>query len=100
MAMTLHGADVYLRSDVVPDLPRVYGPFALLFIANRGTRLQPGSADMQHSDWPQCRFFSETAVSDEEVDELIGYLTHHGFQWTKLQKLFRIDGSNAFSQPY
>ncbi len=98
--MTLHGVDVYLRTSTVPDLPRIYGPFALLFIANRGTRLAPGSADMMHSDWPQCRYFSESEVNDEQIEELVAFLTHHGFQWTKLQKLFRIDGSNAFSQPY
>ena len=98
--MTLHGADIYLRTPTIPDLPRIHGPFALLFIANRGTRMQPGSVDMGNSDWPQCRFFSESEVTDGQIDELVVFLTQHGFQWTKLQKLFRIDGANAFSQPY
>jgi hypothetical protein len=51
-------------------------------------------------DWFRCRYFSESEVSDVQVNELITALTEQGFCWTKTQKLFQIDGVDAFSQPY
>ncbi len=99
--MTLHGVDVYIRHPEIPDIPKEHGTFALIFISMRGTRvtlpLPPGT---ELVDWLQCRYFSETEVTDQQVDELVSTLTGLGWQWTKCQKLFMIDGVNAFSQPY
>jgi hypothetical protein len=55
---------------------------------------------MQLSDWQQCRFLSDDEVTDTQIDELVTTLSGLGWQWTKCQKLFKINGDNAFSQPY
>lgn len=99
--MTLHGADVFIRTPEMPELPPQIGPFSLTFISSRGTRIYPPPAPhTAPNDWPQCRFLSEEVVTDVQVDELVSHLTELGWQWTKLQKLFKIDGVNAFSMPY
>lgn len=99
--MTLHGADVFIRIPNLPELPNEIGPFSLLFISDRGTRVTKESAvGLELSDWPRARYFSETEASQEQVDELVNAITSLGFEWTKIQKLFKIDGANAFSQPY
>lgn len=99
--MTLHGVDVYLKTPETPTLPTEIGPFKLIFISDRGTRVWPPPApDIDISDWPRARYFSDAQVTDAQVDELGAAITGLGFQWTNLQKLFMIDGSNAFSQPY
>ena len=99
--MTLHGADVYLRIPETPTLPTELGPFQLIFISDRGTRVWPPPApEIDISDWPRARYFSDAEVTDKQVDELAEAITGLGYQWTNVQKLFKIDGSNAFSQPY
>ena len=100
-AMTLHGVDVYIWQDEQPALPTEFGGLTLKLISNRGTKVYPGPApEMDLLDWFRCRYFSESEVSDVQVNELITALTEQGFRWTKTQKLFQIDGVDAFSQPY
>jgi len=99
--MTLHGVDVFLRTPTIPEVPKEFGAFSLVLISNRGSRVYPPPApEMELSDWQQCRYLSEEEVSDAQIDELVAHLTGLGWQWTKTQKLFKIDGDNAFSQPY
>ncbi len=99
--MTLHGVDVYLRTPEIPDIPKTYGAFTLQMISNRGSRVYPPpTPEMELSDWQQCRYLSDAEVTDAQIDELVGHLSSLGWQWTKCQKLFKIDGDNAFSQPY
>jgi len=98
---TLYGADIYLRTPKTPDLPGEVGTLRLVFIANRGTRVFPPPApEAEPTDWPQCRYLSDVPVTDEQVDALAAHLTALGWQWTKLQKLFKNDGVDAFSKPY
>jgi len=99
--MILHGVDVFIRTPEIPDLPKEHGPFTLTLISNRGSRVYPPPAPaMDLSDWQQCRYLSDESVSDTQVDELVHHLSGLGWQWTKCQKLFKIDGDNTFSQPY
>lgn len=99
--MNLHGVDVYIWTPSTPDLPKEFGPFFLKLISNRGTRVYPPPApDMDLMDWPRCRFFSESEVTDKDVNDLLVHLTDLGWRWTKTQKLFRKDGVNQFSEPY
>lgn len=99
--MTLHGVDVYIWHPETPDIPKEFGPFTLNLISNRGTRVYPGPApEMDLLDWPRCRYLAEGEVSHEQIDELVAHLTGLGWKWTKTQKLFKIDGVDAFSQPY
>jgi predicted secreted protein len=99
--MILHGVDVYIRTPETPELPKEIGKFRLILISNRGTKVYPPPAPEMHLlDWPRCRFLSDEQVSDQEVDELVAHLSGLGWQWTKCQKLFKIDGVDAFSQPY
>ncbi len=99
--MTLHGADVYIRTPQTPTLPNEIGPFSLIFISDRGTRVFPPPApDIDISDWPRARYFSESEVTEQQADDLLKAITALGLQWTSIQKLFKIDGVNAFSQPY
>ncbi len=99
--MTLHGVDIFIWSADTPDVPKEFGPFTLALISNRGTRIYPGPApEMDLLDWPRCRYFCEEEVTHDQIDELVNKITSLGFRWTKCQKLFRIDGVNAFSQPY
>lgn len=99
--MTLHGADVYIKSPQTPDLPHQVGPFSLVFISNRGTRVWPPPApEMSLLDLPQCRFFSDAEVTDDQVEALVNELVGLGWTWVKCQKLYRIDGVDGFSQPY
>ena len=51
-------------------------------------------------DWPQCRFLSDSEVTDAQIDELVNHITGMGYKWTKCQKLFRKEGVDQFSQPY
>lgn len=100
-SFSLCGVDVYIWSPTTPDLPKTFGRFKLELISNRGTRVYPPPApDIHLVDWPRCRFLSTEEVTGEEVDQLVAHLTSLGFVWTKLQKLFRNDGVNLFSQPY
>jgi hypothetical protein len=55
---------------------------------------------MELSDWQQCRYLSGDEVTNNQIDELVVHLSGLGWDWTKCQKLFKIDGDNAFSQPY
>lgn len=99
--MELHGVDVYIWQDNMPELPTEIGPFTLKLISNRGTKMYPGPVpEMDFIDWYRCRFYSEAVVTDADVDALIHEVTAKGFRWTKTQKLFTIDGVDAFSQPY
>lgn len=99
--MTLHGVDVYLRTAEKPTLPDTIGSMKLVFIASRGTRIYPTAiVDSADVAWPQCRYLSESEVTDSQIEELVAKLSGMGHQWTKCQKLFKDDGVEAFSQPY
>jgi len=99
--MNLHGVDVYLWTPTIPDLPKQFGPFTLTMISYRGTKVYPPPApEMDLSDWPRCRYVSETEVTDQQADELVTHLTGLGWVWTKTQKLYRKDGVNQYSEPY
>ncbi len=99
--MILHGVDIYIRHPETPNIPLEFKGFTLVLISNRGTRVYPPPApEMDLLDWPRCRYFSETPVEDAQIDELVAHITSLGWQWTKCQKLFRIDGVDGFSQPY
>lgn len=97
----LVGADVYLRSESTPDVPKEHGRFKLRFISNRGTRVWPvGIPGMHLIDWPRCRYEADGEVTDADVDDLVASLSKLNFHWTKVQKLYRKDGENQYSQPY
>jgi hypothetical protein len=99
--MTLHGVDVYIWSESKPGIPDNLGAFTLKLISNRGTKVYPGPVpDMEMNDWFRCRYFSETEVTNAQIEEVLNHVTSLGLTWTKAQKLFRIDGVDAFSQPY
>lgn len=99
--MELHGVDVYIWTPETPDLPKEVGPLTLKLISNRGTKVYPPPApDIHLIDWPRCRYFSETAITDKDADALLSKLTSDGWVWTKAQKLYRLDGVDQFSQPY
>jgi hypothetical protein len=99
--MNLHGVDVFIWSPSTPDLPKTIGKFALRLISNRGTKIYPGPApEIDLLDWPRCRFVSDEEVEDSDIDALANEITRLGYRWTKLQKLFRKDGVDQFSEPY
>lgn len=99
--MTLHGVDVYLWSESLPDVPRQIGPLSLELMANPTTKVYPGPVpDIKHLDWPRCRYTSDTEVSSADIDALLASLTSAGFTWTKTQKLYRDNGTPLYSQPY
>ncbi len=97
--MKLVGADVYLWSKEVPDVPKQIGPFALKFIANRGTRVASIAPTAEFSDWWCCRYRAEEEVSHADVQDLLIALSRKHV-WTQAQKLFEINGTNAYSEPY
>jgi hypothetical protein len=97
----LVGADVYLNSNSILDVPHEKGRFKLIFISNRGTKCWPGPPpDMELLENFQCRYESDDTVSEQEVDEFIAGLTQAGFHWTKVQRLYMQDGERQYSQPY
>lgn len=100
--MQLHGVDVYLWVTENPNIATQFGNLSLLFIANRGTRIYPVSANpkMTENDWPQYRFVSDAPVADAEIETLLKALSDQGVKWTKAQKLYRQDGNNLYSEPY
>ncbi len=98
--MKLVGADIYLWSCGVPEVPQQIGPFVLKFIANRGTRVvQAVAPSGEFSDWWCCRYRADREVSHDEVHSLLETLSQKHL-WTQAQKLFEIDGTNAYSEPY
>jgi hypothetical protein len=97
----LNGVDIYLRSETTPDLPKEHGKLKLVLISNRGTRVWPPPAPpIQLCDWPRSRWESDDEVTDQDIDELAAFLTKEGFYWTKLQKLYTLNGERQYSQPY
>lgn len=99
--VNLHGVDIYLWTEGIPDIPKQVGNFSLTFISSRGTRVYPPPApDVETSDWPQCRYLCEHEVDDKEVDGLMRALAEQGWRWTMCSKLFKRDGQNLFSEPY
>jgi hypothetical protein len=99
--MVLQGVDVYIWQAQIPDVPKSHGKFTLKLISNRGTRVYPPPApEMDLIDWHRCRFVSDQALSDQDVDQLVSDLTGLGFRWTKTQKLFTQDGVALYSEPY
>lgn len=99
--MTLHGADIYVWYQGVPDVPKEFGKFQLLLISNRGTKVYPGPApEIDMLDWPRCRYVCDDPVTNEEVDALVAHISASGFNWSKVQKLHRKDGVNQYSEPY
>jgi hypothetical protein len=98
--MKLVGADVYLWSRGGPEVPMQIGPFALKFISNRGTRVvQPIAPNAEFSDWWCCRYRADREVSHADVQALLKTLSEK-YIWTQAQKLFELDGVNAYSEPY
>lgn len=99
--MTLHGVDVFVHCPETPDVPKSVGTLQLTMISNRGTRVYPPPApDIRLLDWPQCRYESDTEVTDTDIEAVLAQITAAGFRWTKAQKLFREDGNKLYSQPY
>jgi len=98
--MKLVGADVYVWSEKIPDVPKKIGTLSLNMISNSGTRLYPPPApEIDVTDWFQCRYLSDTEITHQDVEVLLKTVDE-GFVWTKVQKLYQKDGINAFSQPY
>lgn len=98
--MTLVGVDVYIWSKEMPKLPERVGPFALELISNRGTRVYPTPLpDLEVIDWWRCRFLADQKVTHADVQALLDTLSRTHI-WTKVQKLFEIDGVAAYSAPY
>jgi len=98
--MKLVGADVYFWSSGIPDVPKQIGPFVLQFISNRGTRVvQPIAPNAEFSDWWCCRYRADREVSHADVHALLETLSQKHV-WTQVQKLFEINGANAYSEPY
>ncbi len=99
--MTLHGVDIYVWYQGVPDVPKEHGKLKLILISNRGTRVYPGPVpEIDLLDWPRCRYASDDPVTNDEVDALVRHITESGFNWSKCQKLHRKDGVNQYSEPY
>ncbi len=99
--MNLHGVDVYVRSDDIPNLDESYGNLRLLFMSNRGTKVFPPPAPkFKFIGIFRCRFFSESEVTDQEVDQLLTEITKQGYKTSQFQKLFMLDGVKQFSEPY
>lgn len=99
--MNLHGLDIFLWHDGIPAIPDRIGKFKLTFISSRGTRVYPPPApDVELSDWPQCRYLSDSEVTDAEVGAVIDELSAKGWRWTMCQKLYKQDGTSLFSEPY
>jgi hypothetical protein len=99
--MDLFGLDIFLWHQGIPEIPKEIGAFKLTMISSRGTRVYPPPApDVELSDWNQCRYLSDSQVSDEQIDDLVNSITSLGHRWTKCQKLFKINGENQFSEAY
>lgn len=98
--MKLVGVDVFIWSQQVPKLPEKIGRFTLAMISNNGTKLYPPPApEIDITDWFQCRYLAFSEITHQDVDHLLFDLST-SFIWTKAQKLYEINGTSAFSQPY
>lgn len=98
--MKLVGVDVYVRSDNLPDLPKSVGPLQLLLISNRGTRVYPPPAPkIEFINWFRCRFLGTSDIKNSDIDNLLSTLSQT-FTWTKVEKLYEIDGNKGYSEPY
>lgn len=99
--MTLAGVDLYIWTKDYENIPKKEGKFTMKLMSNRGTKLYPPPApEMDMIDWFRCRFVSEEVINDADVDQLCQALTSAGWVWNKAQKLYQIDGINAYSEPY
>lgn len=99
--MTLAGVDIYVWATEVDNVPKNQGKFTLKLISNRGTKIYPPPApEIKLIDWFRCRYLSEQSLVDADIDSLCKEITSAGFIWNKAQKLYQIDGVNAYSEPY
>lgn len=97
----LHGVDIYVQSKTLPDMPKEFGSMKLLFMSNRGTRVWPGpQPDLRLMDLFRCRYESDEAVNNADVDSLLAEVSSKGFVWPQCQKLFWKEGERMYSQPY
>jgi hypothetical protein len=98
--MKLVGADIYIWSEKMPDVPKEISPFSLLLISNRGTKIYPPPApELEFNDWWRCRYRAQKEVSHADIQRLLDAVSQKNV-WTKVQKLFEINGVNAYSEPY
>jgi hypothetical protein len=99
---SLHGVDIYIKSDAVPEVPETIASLKRSFISDRGTRVQnTATHDTSRSDIYCVRYESETSIDDAVVNSVISEIEAKGFSWPKIQKLFRYEnGDKAYSQPY
>ncbi|HEY8449401.1 MAG TPA: NADP-dependent isocitrate dehydrogenase, partial [Bacillota bacterium] len=104
----LDGVDVFLYNDELSPnelgqrLEQLAGPeFRLVMIDNRGLKVYPGGfPETFVSDHWRCRFQpveEGQAATKEGIRALLGRLEAAGFDWIKLENLYRFDGKPAYS---
>ncbi len=93
------GADMFVRNDGLPDMPKEVGPLKLSMISNRGTKVYPGpTPDILLVDHHRCRYLSETPITEADVRALIQAVGDK-YAWMHIEKLHRDSaGERMFSR--
>jgi hypothetical protein len=95
------GVDLYVihTNPGVPPMPETSGGLKLQLISERGMKVWPGPVpDGIITQWFRCRYLADQA-SDKDIQNLATSLPPT-VMWEKVQKLWNINGKDAFSKAY
>jgi isocitrate dehydrogenase len=101
----LDGVDVFIYSTKPTDeigkaLEKIAGPdFNLKMLSNRGAKVYPdGMAETFCTDHWRCRFLGNNkVVTQADIRSLLAKVEGLGFEWIKLENLYKFDGQKVYS---
>ncbi|MDX1920828.1 MAG: NADP-dependent isocitrate dehydrogenase [Candidatus Caenarcaniphilales bacterium] len=102
----LNGVDVFIYSiketnEIGKKLEEIAGPeFKLKMISNRGAKVYPGGLPETFcTDHWRCRFLGkdDKVLSQAEIRGLLSRVEAAGFEWIKLENLYKYDGQRVYS---
>ena len=102
------GIDLFIES---PNMPKEVGEtlekisadtaLKLKMISNRGVQVYPtAAAAFDGVDHHRCRFVTRdgSAVTDEQIAQLVAKASATGMRWIHIEKLLEIDGTPGYSK--
>ncbi len=101
----LDGVDVFIYSTKPTDeigkaLEKIASPdFSLKMLSNRGAKVYPdGMAETFCTDHWRCRFLGNNkVVTQADIRSLLAKVEELGFEWIKLENLYKFDGQKVYS---
>ncbi|MCG3171953.1 MAG: Isocitrate dehydrogenase [NADP] [Myxococcota bacterium] len=94
----LVGFDIFVEHVGIPPMPHEVGPFKLIMISNRGTKVWPGDdPGILLVDVHRCRYQTQADIKQEDVMAAIQEIGK-SFAWMHVEKLQIFDGKEGFTK--